>query len=78
MAAEYTDCRRCGGRPLMGGAPHLGEGCYLCRPMSDSAAAAYNRARSWNHTPSTPDHDTEPTAVQVDRARAVEWGGVDR
>ena len=62
----------------MGGAPHLGEGCYLCRPMSDSAAAAYNRARSWNHTPSTPDHDAEPTAEQVDRARAVEWGGVDR
>jgi hypothetical protein len=78
MAAEHTDCRRCGGRPLVGMASPMGAGCYLCRPLSDSAAEAYKRARSWNHTPSTPDHDTEPTAAQVDRARAAEWGGVDR
>jgi len=78
MATEYTDCRRCGGRPMVGIAPPMGTGCYICAPMSDSAAAAYKRARSWNRLPSEPDHDDEPTAAQVDRSRAAEWGGVDR
>ena len=78
MGAEYTDCRRCGGRPIVGMASPMGAGCYLCRPLSDSAAEAYKRGRAWNSTPSTPDHDDEPTAAQVDRARAGEWGGVDR
>lgn len=83
MKLHCTPCGRCGGRPMVAvsrpASIRDGVGCVVCTYLSDEAAAAYKADRRWNDdAASTPDNEPEPTAAQVDRARADEWGGVDR